>query len=128
MMTAETFWIVFPLWLNAFLLTLVVEVPLFFGIAKLDKQLARRCPTWRLVLAGAAGTCLTHPLLWFIWPLVVGKDYTTYIVSGELLIFIVEIFTFMFIAQPIRFRYALAASFFANAASWTAGILVRLIW
>lgn len=125
-MTREVFWIVFPLWFKAFMLTLMFEVPVFWAIARQDKKLIGSCPTWRVLVAAATGTCLTHPLFWFVWPLVV-NEYNAYIISGELLIAFVETFIFMLVARPIRFRFALMASFVANAVSFGAGIVVRLL-
>jgi len=112
-------------WLSALALTLVVEVPLFVLIARrFGPTTKKRAPLWRLALAGAAGTCVTHPALWFIWPLVI-NDYTLYIASGELLVAAIESVTFFALARPISLRLAIAASFVANAASYGVGALVH---
>ena len=125
-MTSYVFGTIFLFWLKAFLFTLAVEVPIFWRVGKRDPQSKGRVAWWRLVVAGAAGTCLTHPLFWFVWPLVV-SDYTLYVVTGELLVAIIETFTFMAVAFPLRFRYALAASIIANAASFGFGLLLNLV-
>jgi hypothetical protein len=125
-MSLDLFLRILPFWLEAFAFTLVVEIPLFVAVARLGAAGAggRRAPLWRLALAGAAGTVLTHPLLWFVWPRVV-HDYTAYIASGELLIAAIESATFFALARPITLARAIAASFIANAASFGLGVALR---
>jgi len=125
-MTADLLARILPLWLQAFAFTLAVEVPVFVAVARLRGGFptGARPPLWRLAVAGAAGTCVTHPLLWFAWPLVV-HDYGWYIASGELLIALIETFTFFLLARPVSLKRAAAGSFIANAASFGAGILLR---
>jgi hypothetical protein len=104
-------------WLRSFLLTLVLEVPVFVLLAR------GIAPPLRAALAAAAGSCVTHPLLWFAWPLVV-SDYTRYIVSGELLAALAESVVFCALARPVPWSRALAASFIANASSYGVGLVV----
>ena len=111
-------------WLAAFVLTLLIEIPVFALVARLlGRKDAGRAPLWRLLLAGAAGTCVTHPLLWFVWPRLFG-DYSAYIVSGELLVAAIEAGTFYLIARPIRLPTAIAASFLANGLSFFVGLIL----
>ncbi len=121
-MSDEVFLTVFPLWLRAFAFTLAVEVPIFAWIGKREFP-ATSLP--RLSAAGAAGTCITHPLFWFAWSLVV-PDYTWYMISGELLVALFETGTFALLAR-VPFPTAFIASFAANAASWAAGALLSAI-
>jgi hypothetical protein len=127
-MTLELFLKILPLWFQAFAFTLAVEVPIFVAVARLPVGTPQknRAPLWRLAVAGAAGTCVTHPLLWFVWPLVV-SDYTAYIVSGELLVAAIESATFLALARPIGWRRAVAASLTANAVSFGLGLLLRAV-
>ena len=106
-------------WLKAFVFTLVVEVPIFVIIAR-----RAEIPLLKAALAGAAGTCFTHPALCFIWPLLF-RDYTLYIVTGELLVATIESFTFYALARPIPLKTAIAASFVANAASYGLGAIIH---
>ena len=69
---------------------------------------------------------ITHPLLWFVWSGLI-RDHTTNIVSGELIIAVVESVTFYLIARPISFKRAVAASFIANGISYGGGILLRYL-
>jgi hypothetical protein len=112
-------------WAIAFGLSLLAEIPVFVLVARLlERKRASRTPLWRLALAGAAGTCLTHPLLWFVWPRLF-EGYSAYIASGELLVAAIEAGAFWLVARPIRLPTAAAAAFLANGASFALGLLVR---
>jgi hypothetical protein len=117
-MSPEVLQVVLPLWFHAFLFTLAVEIPIFILMVRRD------VPVWRAGLAGAAGTCFTHPALWFLWSRVI-SDYTLYIISGELLVAAIESVSFFLIARPSTFAKAIAASFVANAASYGGGLIVK---
>ncbi|MBM4320621.1 MAG: hypothetical protein FJ125_11830 [Deltaproteobacteria bacterium] len=106
------------LWFFSLLLTLAVEVPLYVLLSRG----AVRCA--RAALAGAAGTLLTHPALWFFWPRLVDSDYTTYLVSGELAVVAAEALTFLALARPVGAWRALACSLVANGASCGVGALL----
>jgi len=115
---------IFAAWVLAFVLTLLIEIPVFAIAARLlEKGRAPRTPLWRLLVAGAAGTCVTHPLLWFAWPHLF-DDYSAYIVSGELLVSVIETGTFYLVARPVRLSTAAAASFLANGMSFLVGIIL----
>ncbi len=101
-------------------------------------RMARKyIPIWRAALAGAAGTCFTHPMLWFVWKDVIRyfcygrmhpmEAYSVYIITGELLVSIIEAFTFYALAKKVPLARCIAASFFANAASFGIGQLSRQI-
>ena len=123
-MDPDVFYAVFFPWLRSFAFTLIVEVPVFVLVALVRSRKGDRIATRRLVVAAAAGTCLTHPLLWFGWSQII-PDYTIYIISGELLVATVESFTFFAIARPVRYSTAFAASFIANGCSYGLGLLLQ---
>ena len=126
-MTLSIFWRIFPLWIKAFTLTLVIETPVFVALGRLlINRTGQPVSTTRLAIAGALGTCLTHPLLWFVWPLVI-RDYMSYVVTGEILVALIETFTFFLIAKPISLRDAALASFAANAVSVGLGYLLQAL-
>ncbi|MDP8225790.1 MAG: hypothetical protein P9L99_20690 [Candidatus Lernaella stagnicola] len=125
-------------WFKAYLFTFAIEVPIFIFFAR------RYAKAWQLAIAGAAGTAYTHPLLWFVWRDVVyswffhcgGREiirspYTAYLVSGELLVCVLETFTFWAVPRAfgrrIPFSLAVAASFIANAASFGVGQLMNAL-
>ena len=107
-------------WLRSLGFTLAVEVPVFVLFAR------GQVPAGRAALAGAAGTLLTHPVLWFLWPRFF-HDYTSFIVTGEILVAVIEGFTFFALARSLRLSRAISASFIANAASYGLGALLRSI-
>ena len=116
-MISEALWYIISHWPTSFLLTLAVEVPLFVVLTR------GTVPVWRAAGAGALGSCLTHPLLWFVWRQVV-SDYLRYAISGEVLVVVTESLTFFALARPLRLSQAVAVSCIANGASWGAGLLI----
>jgi hypothetical protein len=122
-MNPEVFQAILPHWLLAFGFSLAVEVPLFVIIGLWLAGREKRAPIWKLSIAGAVGTVITHPLLWFVWPLVM-HNYTAYIISGELIVATVETFIFYIIARPIRLTHAFAAAFIANGFSYGLGLFL----
>jgi len=108
--------IYFHYWLKSFIFTLIIEAPFYVLLGR------KAVPWWRALLAGAACSCVTHPALWFLWPRVI-HVYKLYILSGEILVCIIETFIFYALARPIKLSRAVAASFIANAASYGLGVL-----
>jgi hypothetical protein len=108
--------LIFQAWLASFGFTLLIEVPLFVWLSRKWVSPARAA------LVGAAGSCLTHPLLWFVWSRLIA-DYTLYIVSGELLIASAESLLFYWLARPGTLSRAIGVTFVANAASYGLGAL-----
>lgn len=105
-------------WLASHLLTQAVEVPLTVAL------LARTgAPAWRRGAASALGTLIMHPILWFVWPRVV-PDPTLGLATGELVVLSVEA-VLLWRLVPAAPRHALAASAFANAASYLVGLAMR---
>jgi hypothetical protein len=118
------------MYLPYLLLTLVLEVPLVLAIFW-------RRSGWQRALAVAFGASLvTHPLLHFVWPLVISKadHYWLYVATGEVLVTLVEAAIFFAVAfppreddretVPMRMGLALVASLVVNFVSWGAGTLL----
>lgn len=84
---------------------------------------SRAAPWWKAGLAGAACTAVTHPLLWFVWSRIF-SNYTTFVISGELLVAVIETLIFFALLRPIPLRLAVSAAFLANAASYALGTLL----
>ena len=106
-------------WWTAFLLTLVVEIPIFLLMSR------KIAPIWKRSIGAILCSCLSHPLLWHVWRHVF-EDYTAYVITGELLVVILETFVFFGVARPIRLRRAAAASLVANGASYGTGLLLYI--
>ncbi len=142
-------------WLRSFAFTLAIEVPVFVWMARRYGAIPR-IPLHRAAVAGAWGTCMTHPVLWFLWPrlyvatlsLLLAPEslreeygrraiffvleqphvFWSGVAVAELLIACIESFTFWLVARPLPLSRAVAASFLANAASYGLGQLVRYLW
>ncbi len=111
--------LVLNFWPASFLLTLVVELPLYVAVSR------KRVPVWTGCLAGAVCSATTHPLLWFVWPLVV-KRYVLFVVTGELLVLAIEGAVFYALTRPTSWTLSYLAGFVANAASL--GVSLILIY
>jgi hypothetical protein len=111
-------------------LTYAVELPL------LAFALGKRCGVGRSLLAGLVASGVTHPLLTFVWRLVIPpltRDaWVAYVISGELLVVAVEAVIIYAVAlrreraAHSRARLILDAvivSFAVNAASFGVGAL-----
>lgn len=106
-------------YLPVLLLTWAVELPLLLLI------LRRQAPWARVLAAGALGTAITHPQLWYLWPHLF-DDYTTFIVCGELAVVAIETVV-MAVACRKHFGplLALGAVALANAGSYAVGAMLR---
>jgi len=110
--------LIFLLWIRSFLFTIAAEAPVYILLGW------GRVPAWRAFAAGALATCVTHPLLWYVWPRVV-SDYNLYVSSGETLVAVIEAAVFYLLARPVGIFRAVAASFLANAWSYGLGLFLR---
>lgn len=103
-------------WLLAFLITQVVEMPIY------QRAFApERSQTHRLAIAFGA-SAITHPIVWFVFREGI-EDYLTYLLIAE---------TFAWVAEGLWFRlwridHPFAWSLCANAASVAAGGLIQLV-
>jgi hypothetical protein len=114
------FTVMYPMWIRAFAFTLLIEAPVYILLGR--KLSEKKCSYLQAGLAGAAGSCVTHPLLWFVWPLVI-RNYTLFVISGELIVAAVESLMFFLIARKIRLSRAAIVAVSANAVSFGAGML-----
>ncbi|MBN2714517.1 MAG: hypothetical protein JXX14_01605 [Deltaproteobacteria bacterium] len=105
-------------WVIAFGLTLLLEAPVY-------TYLGCRFTNWRMALAtGALASCITHPLLWFVWrPLF--DSYMCYVLSGECAVIAIEAVVFRSLVKNAPFTQALAISLIANATSYGIGVLLQ---
>ena len=139
-------------WLRSFAFTLTIEVPVFVWMAR-SYRAHPRVTVRRAAAAGAWGTCMTHPVLWFLWPrfyvaslsLLLAPEslreeygrqaiffvmdqphiFWSGVAIAELLIACIESVTFWLAAGRIPLARAIVASFLANGASYGLGQLVR---
>lgn len=105
-------------WIRAFALTLIVELLVAVPLLGSQRPLLRR------IFAVAFGQLSTHPLVWFVFsalPLQRGW----YLVVAEGWAVVIETFLYLLVFSGLSRRSALAAAALANAASVTAGLILR---
>lgn len=105
-------------WLQAFLLTTVVELAVAVPLLAPGGSLPRRTVT--VCLAQLA----THPAVWFIWPLF-AWPHATYLLVAEAFALLTEAVVYRLMFERLTWSRALAASALANAASIVVGIWLR---
>ncbi len=106
-------------WLVAFLITVAVEAPIVVG---LTRRLAARAPR-RFALAVFAQLA-THPLVWFVFPRLVGLKGRTSLLLSELWAWLAEAAFYALVFPDLPARRALGISALANGASLAAGVLL----
>jgi hypothetical protein len=101
-------------WLQAFLFTQIVEVPIYMR--------SMRCSVW----AAFGASAITHPIVWFgFFHRAVPGSYTTKVVAAELFAWLAEAAYFRFAFKRKRaWLWALCA----NAASFSLGMLSRRLF
>ncbi len=104
----------FTAWLSAFVVTELVEAPLYARLG--------RCGILRALGASA----ITHPIVWFgfFHPAVPGS-YWPKVIAAELFAWLAEAAYF---ARPLGWRRALGLSLLANAASVAVGLTLRKLF
>lgn len=106
----------FELWLVAFIKTLLFEVPVIF-------ILLRGRERKRLMAAFLVANGLSHPALWFLFP--VFAPYWMWLFSAEISVVIVEgVLYRIILGQEVPLRQALYCSLLANAFSCCLGLLL----
>lgn len=95
-------------WLEAFLITQAIEVPIYKALL--------RCR----IPAAFGASLITHPLVWFVLPEIWHwKSYAAYFIMAEIFAVAVEAWYF----RSLGSRRALPAALIANATSASAGLL-----
>lgn len=101
-------------WARAFLLTQLVEAPVY--------RRAAPAPWW----GALAPSALTHPFVWFAFPRLqeLGASYLQMAIAAETFAWLVEA-AFLAMALRVRPRRALLVSLAANTASVLVGLGLR---
>lgn len=106
--------------LFSLLLTLIIEIPAACLVIKyLYKKTEIKIS--KIIFVGFAANALTLPYFWFITPAFI-PDRNTYIVTGELLVIIVEAIIYNQLLK-LKLPEALAVSLVANGSSMLLGLL-----
>jgi hypothetical protein len=101
-------------WLQSFAFTQLVEVPVYMQFLPGGR--------WRAAVIGFGATALTHPLVWFVFPVVVRGNWLRMTTWSELFAFGAEAIYMCIWLSP---KKAFAASLFANGASLGLGLISR---
>lgn len=106
--------------LLAWLLTLVIEVPILFILVKFVFKI-KTIKNLDLLTAGVIATTLTIPYLWFVLPAFFNARYYVYLGEGMVTIVEAIIYSLLLRIDVIR---ALIISIVANMASYYLGLLI----
>ncbi|MCU0674066.1 MAG: hypothetical protein MUE69_14880 [Myxococcota bacterium] len=116
-------------WLGAFVLTQLVEAPLYAWCLRRWST----SPTWERVAVAFLPSALTHPLLWLGFPTL--REHLSYVAAvgvAEALVVVVEavVIARFLDAAPVPGRVALAfgAAGVVNALSVAAGLASRALF
>jgi hypothetical protein len=110
-------------WFRAFILTLVVEVPVAAYLLRREEP-----DRVRLLLLVAFASLATHPIVWYVWTQVFLVGTPEYLVVAEAWAVGVEAVFYWAAFRGLRPSRALLISVAANAASFIAGTLAGAIW
>lgn len=106
-------------WLEAFLLTQAVEMPIYaFALWRLFR------PGWRVLVLAFAASAITHPIVWFGFPWFRWNYWLLYGVVETFAIVVEAAYLWMLGMRPLQ---ALTWSFVANAASVAVGEFLRRV-
>jgi hypothetical protein len=107
-------------WLVAFVVTVAVEAPIVLALTRgCEPGAARRFAL--VVFAQLA----THPLVWFVFPFIVGLRGSTALALSELWAWLAEAAFYTLTLRGLRVSRALGVSAVANGASVLAGVALR---
>ena len=117
------------LWLIAFSKTQLIEVTvgLLTLFAYSIRNTLHRLRFSHCCMTIFTATAITHPLLWFVFPLwrkALGMSYDEYVLYGELLVFLIETLWYWTALDYTKRRIfaAAALSLFLNSASYFIGV------
>ena len=106
-------------WLVAFLVTVAVEAPIVLALTRgSETGIARRLAL--VVFAQLA----THPLVWFVFPRIVGLTGLGATTLAELWAWLAEAAFYALVLGGLSLTRALAISALANGASVLAGVIL----
>jgi membrane-bound metal-dependent hydrolase YbcI (DUF457 family) len=107
-------------WLAAFVATFAVEAPVVLALTRASETSAPR----RLALVLFAQLA-THPLVWYVFPYIVGLRGSTATLLSEACAWLGEAALYALAMRDVTFARALGVSAVANGASVLAGLVLR---
>jgi len=106
-------------WLFAFLVTVAVEVPVVVALTR-----SHPTPAWRRALIAIFAQLVTHPLVWFVFPRLVGLTGRSSLALSELWAWLAEAAFYGVVLTGLSPARALGISAVANAASILVGLVI----
>jgi hypothetical protein len=103
------------MWLRAFIITLMLEVPVCWLLLQRSDQ-----HIGRIIFVAFIANAISHPFLWFILPLYF-QDYRVYLITGETLVITIETSVIWLGIPNIDIRFAFIVSVVMNFISWFLG-------
>jgi hypothetical protein len=110
-------------WLRAFLLTIVVEVPVAAWLLRRAEP-----ELWRRAALVFFANLASHPLVWFVWTQVLLVGTPGYVIAAEAWAIAIEAIFYVVAFRGLGVRRAVLVSVIANAASFAVGRLVIQFW
>lgn len=110
-------------WFRAFLLTLVVEIPVATFLLRRAEP-----DRLRLVLLVVFANLATHPLVWFVWTQVFLVGTPEYLVVAEAWAVAAEAVFYWAAFRAAGWRRAIAIAVVANVTSFVVGSVAGEIW
>ncbi len=110
-------------WIKAFIISLILEIPIFVVIARWPNIKRSDIGFVRPLIAAGIGTCITHPVLWFVLRPIIA-NYTVFLIIGELQAILIETLVFYLIVKKISLLHAFIASLTANEVVCGIGFLL----
>ncbi len=104
-------------WLIAFLVTAAIEAPVVVTLTR-----GHPMPAWRRALIAVFAQLVTHPLVWFVFPRLVGLTGRSSLALSELWAWLGEAAFYMVVLPGLSSARALGVSAIANAASILVGL------
>ena len=106
-------------WLFAFLSTVAVEVPVVVALTR-----GHPTPAWRRALIAIFAQLVTHPLVWFVFPRLVGLTGRSSLALSELWAWLAEAAFYGVVLTGLSPARALGISAVANSASILVGLVI----
>jgi hypothetical protein len=107
------------------ILTIIIEtIFLFIVVRKLFKINKKKITNSILLFLGVFCSFSTIPYLWYILPFFI-KNYTYYIIIGEILVVLIESLIYYFVIN-LGYKRSLIISFICNLVSFLIG--TAIIW
>ena len=106
-------------WLMAFLATVAVEAPIVVALTR-----GHPTPAWRRALIAIFAQLVTHPLVWFVFPRLVGLTGRSSLALSELWAWLAEAAFYVVVLPGLSSARALGVSACANAASILVGLVI----